>query len=406
MQSAPLNPPRAIAAPALPIGRAADLCVKCGACLPACPTYALERDESDSPRGRIGLVQGLLSGALAPSAALAHHLDGCTDCRACESVCPVQVPVERVIDAGRTKLREAGQALPWPTRVALAAARDGWLAQALVAPLILLQRIGLLEPAAGLFGPRWRALAATLPRLRFAGSAADQAPAATAPTRLLAGCLAPQLDADTLTTTRAILAAIGQPAVQVQGCCGALARHAGRPEEAAALRAQLGSSAAPLLCAATGCAAELAVPTPAPGSGGGSRELTAWLATARLPQHAEWEVTPLRVAVHVPCTQRHGLRDRDATERLLARLPGVQVVARVDAGCCGAAGSQLLGNPDQADALGNTQARALAAADAEVVVSPNWGCARHLAACATREGLVLAPVHPVQVLARRLRLRC
>jgi glycolate oxidase iron-sulfur subunit len=385
MLSAPPKPHAALVA--------ADLCVKCGACLPVCPTYALLADEADSPRGRIGLLQGLARGALAPSAALALHFDGCTDCRACETVCPADVPVQRVIDHGRELLRAAGAPLPWTTRLALAAARDRWLAKALVAPLLLLQGLGLLEFVAERFGARWRALAATLPRLRLGD---PPTPANADPgLRLLGGCLAPQLDADTLAAAQAVLGAIGRPATPIAGCCGALARHAGRAAEADAHRARLGS--APLLCAATGCAAEL---------GDGGQELTAWLASARLPNHIEWDVTPLRVAVHVPCTQRNALRDRDASERLLARLPGVQVVARVDRGCCGAAGSQLIGNPVQADALGAVHARALAASGADVVVSPNWGCARHLAARAAAEGLALTPLHPVSVLASRLRLRC
>jgi glycolate oxidase iron-sulfur subunit len=303
-----------------------------------------------------------------------------------------------VVDAGRAELRSAGQPLPWPTRLALAAVRDGGLAQVLIAPLLVLQRLGLLAAAAAAFGPRWRSLAATLPRLRLGAPAPAAAPAgAEARPRLAIGCLAPRFDADTLTAAHAVLAALGQPAEQVPGCCGALARHAGRPQEADALRAQLGGGDRPLLCSATGCAAELAAD---------GHELTAWLAAARFPAGLRWETGPLAVAVHAPCTQRHALRDADASERLLARLPGVRVVARVDHGCCGAGGSQLLGNPAQADALGDVQAGALADAGAELVVSPNWGCARHLAARAHAAGRALAPIHPVTLLARRLGLRC
>jgi glycolate oxidase iron-sulfur subunit len=388
MRSAEPNPHPALAG--------ADLCVKCGACLPVCPTYGLNRDEADSPRGRVGLMQGLARGALSPTAALAAHLDGCTNCRACETVCPAQVPVERVVDAARAMLRSAGLPLPWPTRLALAAARDGWLARTLVAPLMLLQRLGLLAPAAAVFGARWRALAETLPRLRLTDGPTDAVTAAPR-LRLSIGCLAPRIDAATLSAARAVLARLGQPGQLATGCCGALARHSGRPDEADALRTQLRGDGTPLLCSATGCAAEL---------GGDGLELTAWLAAARFPSGLAWATAPLTVAVHVPCTQRHALRDMDASERLLARMPGVRVVARIDQGCCGAAGDQLLGNPAQADALGDVQARALADSGAEIVVSPNWGCARHLAARAHAAGRALAPVHPVTLLARRLGLRC
>jgi glycolate oxidase iron-sulfur subunit len=104
----------------------------------------------------------------------------------------------------------------------------------------------------------------------------------------------------------------------------------------------------------------------------------------------------------VPCTQRRVAGGADATQRLLARLPGVQVVGRDAGGCCGAAGSQLLARPDQADALGDARAAALRAGRPALVVSSNYGCALHLAARLAAGGDPLPVVHPVTLLARRM----
>ena len=76
--------PESPASPAPFPMQAADQCVKCGLCLPHCPTYGVTLDEAESPRGRIALMQGLASGALAASPALQGHLDS------------VEVPVRSV----------------------------------------------------------------------------------------------------------------------------------------------------------------------------------------------------------------------------------------------------------------------------------------------------------------------
>ena len=96
---------------------AADLCVKCGMCLPHCPTYGATLDEAESPRGRIMLMQGLVTGRLQPGAALDGHLDRCLGCRACEAVCPADVPYGRLIDSVRTILAERRPARTRLTRL-------------------------------------------------------------------------------------------------------------------------------------------------------------------------------------------------------------------------------------------------------------------------------------------------
>src|SRR5579863_2764734 len=93
--------------PEFPLAEA-DKCVKCALCLPHCPTYRVTLDEGESPRGRIALMQGLATGALEASPRLEAHLDHCLGCRACEAVCPAEVPYGKLIDATRLELRRRG----------------------------------------------------------------------------------------------------------------------------------------------------------------------------------------------------------------------------------------------------------------------------------------------------------
>ena len=76
-------------------------CVKCGLCLPSCPTYNLTQNECESPRGRIALLDGLASEHLPLTKKMQIYLDHCLHCGACEAVCPAQVEYGKLIDQGQ-----------------------------------------------------------------------------------------------------------------------------------------------------------------------------------------------------------------------------------------------------------------------------------------------------------------
>ena len=77
-----------------------DSCVSCGLCLPACPTFHLTGEESESPRGRIELVAALQAGELTLDD-VRPHLDRCLGCRACEPVCPSNVQYGEILELAR-----------------------------------------------------------------------------------------------------------------------------------------------------------------------------------------------------------------------------------------------------------------------------------------------------------------
>ncbi|QHS24423.1 (Fe-S)-binding protein [Virgibacillus sp. MSP4-1] len=77
-------------------------CMKCGFCLPSCPTYIeTGEDEAHSPRGRIALMKGVVDGDIEPDEEVKNSLDMCLGCRACEPVCPSGVQYGHLLEEAR-----------------------------------------------------------------------------------------------------------------------------------------------------------------------------------------------------------------------------------------------------------------------------------------------------------------
>jgi glycolate oxidase iron-sulfur subunit len=313
--------------------RLADQCVKCGLCLPHCPTFRLAHHEGDSPRGRIALIQGLIGGQLAESARLAAHLDGCLECRACEVACPSLVQFGKLMDAARAE-RVARLPAParWWRRLRLDLLSSGRALPLLAALAAVYRglRVGALARVAGLLRRPWvlvlHGLAARLRRpAPVCAEAADaetaDAPAAPPPVALFLGCVARALEPEVMPAAQRVLTALGIPVTVPagQGCCGAMHRHNGFPDAADALLAQNRAAfgAATVVGGASACVAELQLALPA---------VELCRALLDVPWPATAALAPLEgtVAVHEPCSHRNQLRDTEAVYALLKRIPGLR----------------------------------------------------------------------------------
>jgi glycolate oxidase iron-sulfur subunit len=395
--------------------RDADLCVKCGMCLPHCPTYAVTRDESESPRGRIALMQALASGAIPVNDAMEAHLDGCLTCRACEVVCPALVPYGRLIDAAREELalqRPARARLP---RLMAAVLTRPALRWAFALGIWLYQRTGLqwAMRALRLLGRgRLARLESLLPWIHLPSLPVTSARADGEKVFLFANCTSPLVEPRVLDAAVQLLEALGcsveVPAAQT--CCGAQHQHAGLADDAracAARNVQAFAGEAPILGVASGCTAQL-LEYDGPFARR-VRDIHDFI--ARHPNFPALRFAPLaaprptRVLLHTPCTQRNVVKAPDAVRRLLDRIPELQVEA-LDSACCGAAGSYFVTQPDMADALLEPKLARARESGATVVVSSNVGCAMHLAAGLRRAGLSARVCHPLELLdAQRARPR-
>ncbi|MDY0021994.1 (Fe-S)-binding protein [Arenimonas caeni] len=385
----PDMPPPARPEPARTPGAAglvalADRCVQCGLCLPHCPTYRLDRNEAESPRGRIAYIRAVAAGQVAPGAAGDTHLDHCLGCRRCEAVCPAGVRYGELL-VGARAAQAARRPLSARTRAVLA----------------LLARPRLLGLLAGLQRRLGRWLPASWQPVPAPPASAAIAPARpAAPTETLAvftGCIARSHEAGSRAALARLLAAAGIATTEPagQGCCGAAAAHAGDADGAQALAASnraAFSGQARVLCLASGCQDTLARAL-----GGVAAVEDALVALDRVADALAFRPASRRVALHLPCTQRNVVRSDAALRRLLARIPGLDLVDLPDTGCCGAAGLHQLAEPDRAAALRAPLLEALAASGASELLSANIGCRLHLAG-----GTRIAVRHPIDFLAEHL----
>ncbi len=397
----------------------------CGLCLPHCPTYDLTRDEGDSPRGRIALMRGLDKGQLEVNDKLLGHLDRCLECRACEAMCPSEVPFGRLMDAARARVepqrprsKRAQRLLQWsralltnPRRLRQVGLllrfyqRSGLQALARASGLLRVLGLKRLE---NLLPP----LRPTLTRSHY--SAAKQQNRGNV--ALFRGCVSSIADAETEAATIKVLNALGF-AVDLphgQTCCGALLQHQGDPAGAAQLAhtnlaAFVSDKFEAIVSSASGCSAHLteygrlyADEPRATTFASRIQDITGFLAAQPLDALALLPL-PQTIAVHDPCTLRNGLKQHHTVYRLLQAIPDLKTVPLSETGrCCGAAGSYFLTQPKTADALRDTHLETLRRLRVKTLVSANIGCALHLAAGIRAAGLDVEVLHPVTLLARQI----
>src|ERR1700744_2290403 len=109
-------------------------CVHCGFCNATCPTYVLDGNELDSPRGRVYLIKNMLEKNLPAGADVPEHIDRCLSCLACMTTCPSGVHYMHLVDHARAHIEETyrrpladrlirsmlARLMPYPRRFGLA----------------------------------------------------------------------------------------------------------------------------------------------------------------------------------------------------------------------------------------------------------------------------------------------
>jgi glycolate oxidase iron-sulfur subunit len=405
-----------------------DKCVHCGFCLPTCPSYILLGQEMDSPRGRIYVMKAGVDGRTPMSEGVVKHFDTCLGCMACETACPSGVRYAPLIEETRAAIehhhqrpaverlfrRALFEVLPYPDRL-----------RQLAKPLGLVNVLRRYPRLLRLLPLMLRNLIALAPDpSRAATHAIPETTAAAGTKRMrvgfVTGCVQRVFFAHVNEATVRVLSAEGCEVVAPaqQGCCGALALHSGRDEDARAFARSLiqtfeRTDVDAVVVNAAGCGSSMK------SYGDLFRNDPAWSERARTLAGKVRDVTEvlsglgpqaprtrmdLRVAYHDACHLGHAQGVRQPPRSLLTSIPGVTLVPVAESDiCCGSAGIFNLVQPAMAAELGERKATMIAEAQPDVVATTNPGCMLQIGAAFRAKGQDRPIVHVVEILDASIR---
>ncbi|MBT3347285.1 MAG: (Fe-S)-binding protein [Thiotrichales bacterium] len=383
---------------------AADRCVLCALCSNHCPTYKLSREEGESPRGRVMLAAALLKGEIKVTKKLEQNFSHCLLCRACESVCPSEVPYSEIIDGVRDRL-------PIPP---LSSRLLEWLA---LHPKFILQIIAIAN--------LWKRLKLPLPLLAKAAlrhniARQDQYKTAAIVTKkrgkvgLFLGCIASPLDKRTHQDAEILLTKLGFEVVipKQQHCCGAISQHHGNSNRVKELNSKNRiafnkENLDAIIFTSSGCGTQLiehgweAAP---------SIEICNFLLNQSEIHKIPLKPLAAKISLHHPCSLTNVLKGSAAVESLIRLIPEIKLSPLgSNSDCCGAGGTHTLREPQRADAIRKPKIDSLLESNASILLSTNFGCALHLTEGIYRaqlkkgeDAVNIEVMHPVSLIVQQL----
>jgi glycolate oxidase iron-sulfur subunit len=409
-----------------------NACVHCGFCLATCPSYRVISQETDSPRGRIYLMDQINKGNIDLSPAIVQHFDSCLGCLACVSTCPSGVQYDKLISATRFQINRnyprnwldrlfrslLFTILPYPQRLRI-----------LSLPLLLYQQLGLQKLARSwqlptkLLPKSLSAMEAILPPLT-AKSWRDYPTPLPTPSHtryrvgVILGCVQrvflPEINEATIRVLTANGCAVVIP--PNQGCCSALTHHQGAGSQTKLLAKAMidcfaNAEVDYILINASGCGHTLkeyghilqddpVYAVKAQEFSNKVRDIQEFLDEVGLtaPLHPITEHT-LTIAYQDACHMLHGQKISLQPRRLLRQIPRVELRESIDSAlCCGSAGIYNILQSDVADELGAQKVFNLTATGAQIIASANVGCTLQLRKHLQLQNKSVPIYHPIELL--------
>lgn len=408
-------------------------CVHCGFCLSTCPSYRILGKETDSPRGRIYLMDAINKNNAPLNTTTAEHFDTCLGCLACVTTCPSGVKYDQLITATRPQVeRNIGRSLPeklirslifnlfpYPDRL-----------RPLLFPLFIYQQSGLqkLLRKTGIvakISPQIAAMESILPRINL--SQLNDSFPTVIPAQgekryrvgMILGCVQRLFFSPVNLATLRVLTANGCEVVipADQGCCGALPAHQGQTAMAENIIRQMIDSFADsnvdaIIINAAGCGHTLKeyghimqndpeYREKAKDFASKVKDVQEFLAAVGLVTDLSplTEEPELNIVYQDACHLLHGQKISSQPRELLQKIPGVKLREPIDASlCCGSAGVYNMLQPEVAEELGQQKVDNLLNTGAKLIASANPGCSLQIKKHLELKGENITLMHPIELL--------
>jgi len=387
-------------------------CMRCGFCLPACPTFRETGVEPESPRGRIALMKAAVDGLLDPDQQFIDQMNHCLGCRACEPACPADVKYGQLIEQTRDAIEDHSphslpiKGLRKAAFKGLFPHRSRW--KLVGGSLAFYQKSGLQKLARGigimrLFPQELREMEGILPEasskgvVERVGTFYPAKGERIAKVALFRGCIMDVMFAGTNVNTVELLSHAGFDVYipKNQVCCGALHAHSGEMSDARELAKKNIAAFKALgvdyiVSNAGGCGALLVEYDHLLHDDEQWREDSKWFAErvidvsalvmekGRIPSFAEPKADSepaVRITYQDSCHLRNVMKSSGAPRQLMRRVGNVEFVEMKESDrCCGSAGIYNVTQPEMAGQLLEHKMEHANKTEAQYMLTSNPGC--------------------------------
>lgn len=402
-------------------------CMRCGMCLPFCPTYKETFLETASPRGRVALIRKLQEGELEQSERMLEFLALCLDCQACVSACPCGVNTGEIVSEFTCEQKSAKglsfmedlilrKLVPHPDRL-----------ETSMVPMRLYQKTGLqkLVRTLGVLKlfpeklDRMEKLLPALPARPLRQTISEVTPAEGEERGTIAfflGCVMSLIFSEASLATVKLLSSLGYKVItpRNQVCCGApnvLGGDTAGLESAARTNLDVFSKYEFdfIVTDCGGCGAELKKyghaldDKAAEHFSAKVRDISQILALHMDELKTRLKPLPIKVTYHDACHIAHCQGIRKEPRDLIKMIPEIDYIELESAdACCGSAGTYNIAQPEMSDRILKRKLDTIEKTGAELLITSNPGCLLQLKKGLTESLPSVTIAHVTELLVRSI----